>query len=84
MKPFDYNAYTKNNPLLKEKKEDREKYLVKGDYQVLVRMEDSIDAIESALDQIINNPKQNTRDLAKYALDSLEDIKNILKLYKRS
>jgi hypothetical protein len=77
MQQFDYNKYLENNPLLKE---ERENYLVKGDNQILVRMEDSIDTIESALDQIINNPRQNIRDLAKYALDALEDIKSISKL----
>lgn len=63
---------------LTENIEEKKDYLVKGDNQTLVRVEDSIQTIEDALDQIITDPKKNTQALAKYAMDALKDIKELL------
>jgi len=66
------------------KSKDNKDYIVKGDNQVIVRVDDSIETTEDALNQIITDPKKNTRDLAKYAMDSIDDIKNIVKKLKNN
>ena len=64
------------------KKKSGKDYIVKGDNQVIVRVDDTIETTESALDQIITDPKKNTRALAKYAMDSIGDMKKIVKQLK--
>jgi hypothetical protein len=75
MKPFDYNKYQKNNPLLKEARTD---YIVKGDSEVIIRIDDSIQTIEDIFDQLLSNPTKNVRGLANYGKEELEDIKQIV------
>jgi len=64
---------------LKEAKED---FLVKGDSQVIIRMEDALEQIQSSMEQLIQDPTKNVRGLAKYAMKGLEEVREILKLIK--
>jgi len=62
--------------------EAKENFLVKGDTQVIIRMEDAIQQIEDALDQLTVNPTKNVKGLTKYAMDGLDDIKELIKKTK--
>jgi hypothetical protein len=84
MTQFDYNNYLKKNPLLKEEEtsEAKEDYLVRGDSQVIIRMEDALEQIQSSMEQLIQDPTRNVRGLANHAMEGLEEVKEILKLKK--
>ena len=68
--------------IIQEAKKDH--YIVRGtdDLNILVRMKDAIQQIEDALSQLIINPTKNVKDLAKYAMDGLDDIKELTKNQK--
>jgi hypothetical protein len=72
----------KGSPVFGKKKKSGKDYIVKGDSEVIVRVDDTIETTESALEQIITDPKKNTRALAKYAMDSISDMKKIVKQLK--
>lgn len=59
---------------------EAENFLVKGDSQVIVRVTDAIEMIEASLEQLIQYPTKNVVGLAKNAMDSINDLKEILKI----
>lgn len=58
--------------------EAKENFLVKGDNQVIIRMEDALQQIQDAMEQLIADPTKNVRGLAKYAIEGLEEVREIL------
>jgi serine/threonine protein kinase HipA of HipAB toxin-antitoxin module len=56
---------------------EKEKFLTKGDNEVITRISDAIQTIEASLEQLISDPTKNVRNLAKYAMEALDDIKKI-------
>lgn len=58
---------------------EKEKFLTKGDNQVIVRIGDSIETLEGIFDQMISMPTKNIRGLAEYGHQTIQDIKQILK-----
>ena len=58
--------------------EAEENFLVKGDDQVIIRIEDALQQIQDAMEQLMQDPTKNVRGLAKYAMDSLNDVREIL------
>jgi len=62
--------------------EAKENFLVKGDTQVIIRIEDAIQQIQDALGQLMVNPTKNVKGLAKYAMHGLDDIKELIKKTK--
>ena len=64
--------------------EAKKDYIVRGtnDLNILVRMDDAIEQIETALEQLITDPTTNVEDLAKYAMRGLDDIKELVKNQK--
>lgn len=80
MKQFNYDKYLENNPLLKEVETEASTrdYISKGENEVIFRLDDSIETMKDIFDQIINNPTKNIRGLAKYGMETLEDIQTIV------
>ena len=62
----------------------KDHYIVRGtdDLNILVRMKDAIQQIEDALSQLASNPTKNVSGLVKYAMDGLDDIKELVKNQK--
>jgi len=58
--------------------EAKENFLVKGDNQVIIRMEDALQQIQDAMEQLMQDPTKNVRGLAKYAMEGLEEVREIL------